>query len=269
MSTGIILPSLFSIATSTSEALIFGSNPSNSAKNQIGLISYDGAWTPPQYSQPALTVLTVNVPNSSNGQSNQASYVFDAVFKISHRRTSHKTSHPVLTGANISDHVYILPSRVTLDIGMSDAMSSFENGVWVGSSTKSISAWQILKNLQISKSLVTLTTRLDTYSNMVIIDSSSPDENKTKHGLRATFVLEELLSASVLSIASQSARPQTSNSTQAGTVQSVSPNSSQVEQNVIPSPLYPSVNTYPQVPGAGRVSSNSLSQLNSGPSQTP
>src|SRR6185312_1167524 len=131
----------------------------------------------------------------------------------------------------------------------------------VGSSTKSISAWQILKNLQISKTLVTLTTRLDTYSNMVIIDSSSPDENRTKHGLKASFVLEELLSASVLSTASQSARPQTSSSTQSGTIQSVSPNSSQIEQNVIPSPLYPSVKTYPQVPGAGRVSSNSLSQL--------
>lgn len=261
MSTGIILPSLFSIATSTSEALIFGSNPKNSAKNQIKLISSEGAWTPPQYSQPALTVLTVNVPNSA-GLNSQISYVFDAVFKVQHRRTAHKTSHPVLTGANISDHVYILPSRVTLDIGMSDAMSSFADGVWVGSSTKSISAWQILKNLQVTKTLVTLTTRLDTYSNMVIVDVSSPDENRTKHGLRSVIVFEELLSASVLSVASQSARPQSSNSTQGGTVQSVAPNSSQVDQHVIPSPLYPNVESYSQIPGAGEISSNSLSQLN-------
>ncbi len=258
MATGIILPSLLSIATSTSEALIFGQN-----RNAQVQIQSNGPWTPPQYSQPALTILTVPATqNSSSGQaqSSQVTYVFDAVFRVLHHRTAHKTSHPVLTGANISDHVYIDPSKVTLEIGMSDAMSSFAQGVWVGASTKSISAWQILKSLQINKTLITLTTRLDTYSNMVIIDASSPDENKTKHALRATFILEELLSASVVSTPSSSARPQTTGSTPTGTVQSTLPNSSQTQQNVIPSPLYPNVQTYPQVPGAGNVSSNSLSQ---------
>lgn len=259
MASGIILPSLLSIAASTSETLIFGQNHDNNVQ-----VPSNESWLPPQYSQPALTVLSVPASQNSNSgqlQNTQLIYVFDAVFRILHRRTAHKTSHPVLTGANISDHVYIDPSRVTLEIGMSDAMSSFTSGVWVGSSTKSISAWQILKSLQINKTLVTLTTRLDTYSNMVIIDASSPDENRTKHALRATFILEELLSASVVSVTSASARPQTSATTPAGTIQSTPPNPSQIQQNVIPSPLYPGVKTYPQVPGAGSVSSNSLSQV--------
>lgn len=259
MGTGIIVPSLLSITTSAAETLVFGQQNPNA---QVNLQS-SGPWTPPQFSQPALTVLTVPATTSStSGQasSSSTSYVFDAVFRVLHRRTVHKTSHPVLTGANISDHVYIEPSRVTLEVGMSDAMSSFANGIWVGASTKSISAWQILKNLQINKTLLTLTTRLDTYSNMVIMECNAPDENKTKFALRATIVLEELLSASVASTTTSSARPHSSGATPGGTLNSTAPNSSQLQNNTIPSTLYPGVTTYPTIPGAGNVSSNSLSQ---------
>lgn len=262
MAAGIIVPSLFSLATSTSETLIFGRK-----KNTGVTLATNGPWTPPQYSQPSLTILTVPASSSSStGQpaSSSVSYVFDAVFRVLHKRTIKKTSHPVLTGANISDHAYVEPSRVTLEIGMSDAMASFSNGIWVGASTKSISAWQILKGLANNFTLMTLTTRLDTYQRMMIIDLGSPDENKTKHGLRSTIVLEELLSASVISTPASSARPQTTNATPGGTIQSSSPNLSQTEQYSIPSPLYPNVPTYPTVPGAGDVSSNSLSQV-SGP----
>jgi hypothetical protein len=259
MASGIILPSLLTIATSTSEGLIIGQRLSQQSVS----ISPNGPWTPPQYSSPATTILTVPTTgkNSTTGQTQTSSsiYVFDAVFKTLHHRVAHKTSHPVLTGANISDHIYMEPSKVTLEIGMSDVMASFTSGVWVGFSTKSISAWQILKSIQINKSLVTLTTKLDTYSNMLIIDMIAPDNNKTKFALKATIIFEELLSASVASTPSSSARPQSSGSTPTGTVQSTAPNSSQTQQNVIPSPLYPGANTFPNVPGAGNVSSNSLS----------
>lgn len=259
MSSGIFLPSVFNLVASTSKSLDF--SPSNPAQVNVS----GGIWTPPQYSQPALTILSVVQPpysvNPQQGSAVQTDYVFDAVIKANHQRTIVKTSHPVLTGSNISDHYYVKPARVTLEIGMSDSMASYSQGVWTGFSTKSISAWQIIKKLQINGTLITLTTRLDTYINMQILDATAPDDNKTKHALRATIVLEELLSASVQSVPPVSARNQTTGSTTNGVVQSVSPNSSQVEQNVIPSPLYPDVQTYPQVPGAGDVSSNSLSRI--------
>ena len=228
----------------------------------VGAVTY-GPWTPPQYSQPALTVLSVPATTSTtSGQpiTTISVYVFDAVFKLTHSRTYKKTQHPVLTGASITDHVYAEPARVVLEIGMSDAMASFTNGVWVGASTKSISAWQILKQLGLAKTLFTLSTRLDTYNNMVIVSAVAPDDNKTKHALIATIVLEEIIAASVSSTPNASARPQTSGSTQSGVVQSVPPNQQQVQQNVIPSTLWPNTQTYPNVLGAGSVSSNNLGQ---------
>ena len=265
MGSGIFVPTLFNITTSVAENLII------SSENPAYKVSIKGGpWTPPQYSQPALTILTVPATSSSSTAQPTASdinYVFDAVFRLMHQRRITKTQHPVLTGANISDHAYVQPARLVLEIGMSDAMSSFTSGVWVGASTKSVSAWQILKSLYLSRTLLTITTRLDTYYNMLILDMVSPDDNKTKHALRGTITFEEIISAVVSSInpSSSSTRPQTTSNTSGGVIQSVNPNGSQVGQYSIPSTSYPSVSTYPQIPGAGVVSSNNLGQVPSIP----
>jgi hypothetical protein len=259
MATGIILPSLLTLSASASEALIFSSDPQSELIQSIGL---PGTWTPPQYSRPALTI--IQVPGGTSGTSGQpnsplTNYIFDAIFSIKHHRSIHKTSHPVLTGANLTDHAYVLPSRITLEIGMSDVQASYQEGMWTGAATKSISAWQILKILANNRLPVTLITRLDTYLNMVITDIDSPDDNKTLHGLKATIVLEELLIASTISSSTISARPQTTDETPGGTVKGLSPNDSQVQQFKIPSPLYPDIQPLsPPVPGSGSISSDSL-----------
>jgi len=238
-------------------------------------------WTPPQFSKPALTIITVPAKGNPvlasapivsgsgslisapvyQGGTPAINYVFDAVMRLSHKRRLVKTQHPVLTGANISDHAYLLPARLVMDIGMSDAMASFTSGIWVGSSTKSISAYQILKGLQTSKTLVTITTRLDTYYNMLLEDLDAPDTNKTLHGLRATICFGEILAASVSSQSPPSSRPQTTGNTSGGTIQSTPPSPAQIEQNALPSTLWPDTPTYPNVPGAGSVSSNNLGQV--------
>lgn len=262
MASGILLPSLVSIATSTSRELMISSL---TGQGESTSVSSSGPWSPPQWAQPALTMLTVPASsNSSTGQPAAAptSYVFDAVFRVLHSRSIRKTQHPVLTGANVSDHAYVEPARVTLEVGMSDAMASFSAGVWVGWSTKSISAYQILKNLALNKTLFTLTTRLDTYSNMLIEHIDAPDENKTLHGLRATFTLGEIIAGGVTSAnSSSSARPQTTGSNSSGTVQSTTPDPSAVSQHVLPSASYPNAPSFSPVPGSGNASSNNLGQL--------
>lgn len=258
MGAGIFIPSLMSIAASASEIAIFGASSANFTALE------NGPWTPPQYSQPAVTTITVPAVNQNTAgvtDSPQVDYVFDATFRVIHRRVLRKTSHPVLTGANISDHAYIEPARVTLEIGMSDAMASYSD-VWQGASTKSISAWQQMIQLQDSKTLLTLTTRLETYFNMLIVEASANDDYKTSRSLKATFTLEELLSASVTSVSTNSALPQVSDTTNNGIVQSTAPNPSQLSQNQIPSTQYPNVATFPQVPGAGNISSNNLGSTN-------
>lgn len=259
MGAGIFLP-VNLLSESSSITTVIRSDSSSPVVNAPN----SSTWVPPQYSKPALTVITV--PGTASTTSGQPAtspilYVFDAVFKIVHTRSLVKTQHPVLTGANISDHAYIQPARVSLEIGMSDSMASYNAGVWVGASTKSISAWQILKQLQANKTLLTVTTRLDTYYNMLIETLSAPDDNKTLHSLKATVVLNEIIAASVNSTPSVSAVPQVSGSTSVGTIQSTTPNAAQVQQNVIPSTLWPNTTDYFNVPGAGNVSSNSLGQV--------
>lgn len=274
MATGIVLPSLLTISASTAEAIVISSL---NQPQQVDLQT-NGPWTPPQFSQPALTILQVNYPpySLSPKQASTASvnYVFDAVFRLLHRRVMRKTIHPVLTGAAISDHAYIEPTRVTLEIGMSDSMSSYSSDIWSGASTKSISAWQKIKGFQINRNLITLITRIDTYPNMMIIEAEVSDDYRTKLGLRATIVLEELLSASVLSVPASSARADTTDTTSQGVVQGTSPNVSQVEQHALPSSLSSILKPVPipqfsplpilpfvpavSVPGAGVISGTTL-----------
>ncbi|HEX4209508.1 MAG TPA: hypothetical protein VHY56_03880, partial [Candidatus Binataceae bacterium] len=97
-----------------------------------------GSWRPPQWSQPAQTSIYVPAtmvtpassvitdPNdplfgttlpSASGTIPAAVYVFDAILRAEHQRELRKTEHPVQTGANITDHAYLLPARITLEIG--------------------------------------------------------------------------------------------------------------------------------------------------------
>lgn len=230
-------------------------------------ITSNGPWAPPQFAKPALTVITVpaSVGNANTGQAATPAinYVFGNpnVLKAMHRRSAHKTQHPVLTGANISDHVYIMPARLTLEILASDAMSVLAGNSWTGFSTLSLSVWQTFKQLMLNRTPLTVTTRLDTYYSMIILDIDTSDDIRTLHGLRATISLEEVISGSVSTATPISSRGQSTGSTSVGTVQSSPVSSTQQQQNVIPSSLYPTAPTYPQVPGAGTASSNNLGQI--------
>ena len=46
-------------------------------------------------------------------------YVFDAVLKLDHERRLAITDHPVEEGANITDHSYLEPKSLSIEIGMS------------------------------------------------------------------------------------------------------------------------------------------------------
>jgi len=258
---GIFLPGLITTAGAVATKLIFAQPVATPQ------VFSSGPWAPPQFAKPALTVITVpaSAGNANTGQAATAAvnYVFGNpnVLRAMHRRSAHKTQHPVLTGANISDHVYIMPARLTLEILASDAMSVLANNSWTGFSTLSLSVWQTFKQLMLNRTPLTVTTRLDTYYNMVILDMDTPDDVRTLHGLRATITLEEVVAGSVASVTPISSRSRSTGSTSVGTVQGSPVSSTQQQQNVIPSSLYPTAPTYPQVPGAGTVSSNSLGQI--------
>jgi hypothetical protein len=183
---------------------------------------------------------------SSNSSTSTQVYVFDAVYRVMHSRRLRMTEHPVQSGASIADHAFIMPAKISLEIGMSDAMQAFTPNVFTSNASKSVSAYQILVALQQGRQPLTLNTRLDTYTNMLIESIDAPDTKETRYGLKATVMLGQIFTGTVTA-QSVSARPQTSDSTSVGAKQAVPISSSDLQRftTLIPTSVY----------GAGNVTS--------------
>lgn len=213
---------------------------------------------------------STSAPATSSSPSPPQVYVFDAVFTLEHEQRLEKTRHPVQTGADISSHAYLMPARVTMNVGMSDAQASYTGPnvqAWSGSSSKSVSAYQRMIALQAARTLLTVTTRLRTYTNMVITSIGPSEDFRTITGLRMRIEFEQIFTASISSTP-VSARPNDTQTTGLGAVNAQTPDSSLDSQYGILS-SEPSVGTTPDsvqpsasglqtvdVPGAGDFTSN-------------
>jgi hypothetical protein len=232
-------------------------------------------YRPPEWSQPALTTITLTTTASvttsqvddltSGPTANQSAastsnstsstlYVFDAVYRVLHSRRLRMTEHPVQSGASISDHAFLMPAKVSLEIGMSDAMDAYAPDVFTTNASKSVSAYEILVALQQGRQPLTLSTRLDTYTNMLIESIDAPDTKETRYGLKATVMLSQIFTGTVTSIP-VSARPQTTDSTSIGAKQPLPISSGDLSRFMVTLP-----EDAPTVPGAGGVSSNGISR---------
>lgn len=138
---------------------------------------------------------------------------FDAIMNTSINNKLTVTSHPVQGGANISDHAYMEPVEISMEVAMSDAMDSYAYGQFqsVGM-TKSVCAYKMLCELQASRVPMVVTTRLGTYQNMVITDINPQDDVSTLYGLRCSVAMRQVLMANVTNEEKVSARPWVSGS---------------------------------------------------------
>jgi hypothetical protein len=130
-------------------------------------------------------------------QTNISGLFFDGVMSTETEEQLTITSHPVQSGANISDHAYREPTRISMEIFMSDVMASRQPGQFNSYVDKSVSAYRRLLDLQRSRIPVSVHTRLGTYQNMLIETISAPDDASTRDGLRCTVTLREVLVAKV------------------------------------------------------------------------
>jgi len=171
----------------------------------------------------------------SGSGSTQFTYVFDAVFSLDHTQRLEKTMHPVQTGASISSHAYLLPARLSMDVGMSDVMAAYATGQlapatgstasttpstaapFTGAPSKSVSAYQTILSLQSARQPLTIVTRLRAYTNMVVTEVSPQENAKTITGLRMRVEFEQIYTASTATTP-LSARPDTTQTTGLGVV---------------------------------------------------
>lgn len=141
--------------------------------------------------------------------------IFDAIFTTQYEHTLNITSHPIQSGADITDHAYKEADELTFDIGMSDVMKSIVPGQFAGTNSRSVSAYKKIKELQEQRLPIKVITRLGSYSNMMIQNISVLDDNTTTYGLRATVTLKQIFVVSVATV-KISARAQKTDSTNNG-----------------------------------------------------
>lgn len=155
---------------------------------------------------------------------------FDAVIKTDHTSKVTMTDHPVEVGANITDHAYVEPAEISLEVGVSD--SAIDAGCF-GTGNRSVKAFQELRKLQHSREPLTVVTRLNTYKNMLISTISAPDDFTTMNSFKAIIMLREILIVQTETVTVSpraSAEPQKTGSTNAGAKQ---PDASQPKQSIL------------------------------------
>ena len=121
----------------------------------------------------------------------------DVVTRESHEDSLTLTSHPVENGATISDHAYLTPATVTMDIGFSSGGSLVDfwdtRQLGVGQGLSPTEIYQNLLEMQKNRNLLDVVTGKRLYSNMLISSLSVTTAPSSEHVLFATLKLTEVI----------------------------------------------------------------------------
>jgi hypothetical protein len=145
-------------------------------------------------------------------------YVFDAVIQADHESQLDITEYPVQSGYNAAYNAVLKQKRVILEVKMSDAIDAYQAGMWIGNSSKSVSAFQTMLNLQQQRVFFTLNTRLYTYANCMLENVRSKDDAKTVNGAAMVLTIKQLFLSTVAQ-QTMTARPSATGNTQLGIIQ--------------------------------------------------
>lgn len=131
-----------------------------------------------------LSILTGKLPVNRN----IAGYTFDAVLTEEHTSELEVTDSPVETGESISDHAYMKPKKLKIVGGVSDAVlnpiQTIMNNLFGSGKSRSVTAYEVLLELQESREPFNVQTGMKLYSNMVITSLRvSQDKDTAKVGI--------------------------------------------------------------------------------------
>jgi len=143
-------------------------------------------------------------------KTNIGGWFFDAFLRSTHTSRLSITQHPVQVGAALTDHAFLQPKELSMEIGMSDAATSLVPGQFTGGWSRSVQAFKVLQELQALRVPLQVHSRLGLYQNMLIEEISAPDDYTTLYGLRCTVLLREIMVAQVRTI-KISAKPEVTN----------------------------------------------------------
>ena len=78
------------------------------------------------------------------------------------------TSNPVETGVAVTDHAYLKPRQIVMNVKMSDVHQSLVPGQFTGGWSRSVTAFEILQKMQSDRIPVSVVVRLGIFQNMII-----------------------------------------------------------------------------------------------------
>lgn len=153
-------------------------------------------------------------------KTNIGGWFFDAFLRSTHTSRLTITEHPVQTGAALTDHAFLQPKELTMEIGMSDVATGLVPGQFTGGWSRSVQAFKVLQELQALRVPLQVHTRLGLYQNMLIEEISAPDDFTTLYGLRCTVTLREIIVAQVRTV-KISAKPAVTNQANRGKLEPI------------------------------------------------
>ncbi|NHN33547.1 phage baseplate protein [Paenibacillus agricola] len=162
-------------------------------------------------------------------KTNIGGWFFDAYLKMEHTSRLTITDHPVQTGAAVSDHAFLQPRELSMDVAMSNVQESFVPGQFSGGYSRSVQAFNVLRELQQLRVPIQVHTRLGLYPNMLIEVLSAPDDYTTLDGLHCTVTFREIIVAQVTTV-KISARPLVTDHSNRGVVEPADLNQSALKQ---------------------------------------
>lgn len=116
----------------------------------------------------------------------------DVVLREHHVDTLVMTSHPVETGSQITDHSYLPPAEIALDLGWSNSSEAA-----AGDANYAYNQYQRLIALQHSRTPFEVFTGKRYYPAMLLVDLSTETTQETEYALIATLHCRELIAAQV------------------------------------------------------------------------
>lgn len=118
---------------------------------------------------------------------------FDGVMSETHNYSVVSTDNPIEVGANITDHAYVAPREVTLDIMVGDIYQSFTTPSAYNLSKRSSDALNKLNLLMVLRQPLTVICNLAKYDNLLMTGISVNQNKENNSTLMATLSFKEIL----------------------------------------------------------------------------
>lgn len=120
-------------------------------------------------------------------------FTFDAVFEVTHDLELEVTDNPVETGVSITDHAYMKPYKVTMQVGVSNNQMHVTNDAFGLGDQRTKTALRELRKMMQRREPFTVLTGLDIYYNMLALSIQVVENAESANSAIFNVTLREII----------------------------------------------------------------------------